>query len=89
MSNYSAIKVTLTTTNNKVHYSNFDINVKITLKDAPFGADYTENLTCYIYAEDYYPMCNSKEYSLLDFKWPTWTACISTCHVKGEQQSAD
>ena len=80
MSNYSAIKVTLTT-NNKVHYSNFDINVKITLKDAPFGADYTENLTCYIYAEDYYPMCNSKEYSLLDFKWPTWTACISTCHV--------
>lgn len=80
MSNYSAIKVTLNTNNND-YYADGDITVKITLKDAPFDSDYTGCLSCFIYGENLYPMCNSKEFTQLNYTWPTWKARITSRHV--------
>jgi hypothetical protein len=80
MSIFSGIKVSLTT-NNKVRYSDGEMTVKLSIKDAPFDVDYTDSLFCSVYAEDYYPMCTSKESSKLSYKWPTWTARITCSHI--------
>ena len=80
MTSISSIKASLSTTNT-VHYADGDLTVTITLKDAPFDADYANELFCYIYAEDYYPMCNSRENSVLNYAWPTWSAVITSHHV--------
>jgi len=80
MSFFSAIKVSLTTSNAALYSAN-EMTVKLSVKDASFDVDYTDSLFCSIYSEDYYPMCNSKEFSSLSYKWPTWKAVITSRHV--------
>ena len=76
----SDIKVSMAD-NNRFHYTDGNITVSITLDNAAFGADYSDEFKCYIYADDFYPMCCSEHDGLSDYEWPVYTLYMNSSHV--------
>lgn len=67
--------------NNRFHYKDGNITVSITLDNAAYGADYSDEFKCYIYADDFYPMCCSEHDGLSDYEWPVYTLYMNSSHV--------
>ena len=81
MENINDIKVSLAT-NSKTRYANGNIIVKLSLHDPAFSEGYENSYSCYIFAEDFYPMCNSLEAcAQSDFEWPELTYVLSSSHI--------
>ena len=77
----SDIKVSLADDNPQFHYKDGNITVCITLDNAAFGADYSDCFKCYIYADDFYPMCCSEHNGLADYEWPVYTLYMNSSRV--------
>ena len=80
MENINDIKVCLAT-NDKVHYSDEGIIVKLSLQDSAFDDSCGKDYSCYIFAEDFYPMCNSASNCYYDFEWPELTYHLESPHI--------
>ena len=80
MENINDIKVSLAT-NDKAHYSDGDIIVKLSLQDSAFDDSCGKDFSCYIFAEDFYPMCNSDSNCHYDFEWPELTFTLESPHI--------
>jgi hypothetical protein len=81
MENINDIKVSLATSS-KTRYANGNIIVKLSLHDPAFAEGYENSYSCYIFAEDFYPMCNSLEScAQFDFEWPALTYVLSSSHI--------
>ena len=80
MENINDIKVSLAT-NDKAHYSDGDIIVKLSLQDSAFDDSCGKDFSCYIFAEDFYPMCNSASNCYYNFEWPELTYILESPHI--------
>lgn len=80
MSIISSIKVSLKT-DHKLCYSDGRMTVRLTLDQAAFGADYSDSMKCYVFAENHYPMCNSMQEAKTTYDWPVLTVRMGSRHI--------